>query len=232
MDISRLRAQSLFKALPDEALRAVLEASRPRTVAEGEYFFFQEDPAEHVYMLDRGQVKLKQVTADGQEVILNVAGPGEIFGLIGFIENSHYPVSAEAATECLALSWDRPALTRLARDYPQIALNAMSQMAARVSDFQGQIRTLATERVERRLARVLLRLARQVGRKVEDGVLIDLSVSRQDLAEMSGTTLYTVSRILSQWERQGIIKAGRERVTIRWPHGLVAIAEDLANGGE
>jgi CRP-like cAMP-binding protein len=106
----------------------------------------------------------------------------------------------------------------------------MGQMAQRLQEFQGQIRTLSTERVERRLARVLLRLVCQVGRKIEDGVLIDLSVTRQDLAEMSGTTLYTVSRILSQWERQGLVDSGRERVVIRNPHGLVMVAEDVPTG--
>ncbi len=227
MEISQLRSQPLFQGVPDEGLRTILEASHIRRVETGESFFFQEDPAEAVYLIELGQVKLLQVTADGQQVILNLASPGDFFGLIGFVAGSRYPVTAEAVSDCQARYWDRTALTRLSTSYPQIALNAMRQMAIRVSEFQGQIRTLATERVERRLARVLLRLARQVGKKVDEGVLIDLSVSRQDLAEMSGTTLYTVSRILSQWERQGLVNAGRERVTIRRPHGLVMIAEDV-----
>lgn len=83
------------------------------------------------------------------------------------------------------------------------------------------------ERVERRIARTLLRLVRQSGRKVSEEVLIDIPLSRQDLAEMNGTTLFTVSRTLSQWEQQGLIQAGRERIVIVMPHGLVSIAEDL-----
>jgi CRP-like cAMP-binding protein len=227
---ARQPAQPLFKGLAENELQAILEAGHPRNAQDGEYFFMQEDPAEHVYRLEQGQVKLGQVTAEGAQVILNVIGPGEIFGLIGFVENNLYPVSALAVNDCTALSWDRLGLVRLAESYPRLALNAMNHMAVRVSEFQGQIRALATERVERRLARVLLRLVRQVGKKVESGVLIDLSVSRQDLAEMSGTTLYTVSRILSQWDRAGLIEAGRERVVIRSPHGLVSIAEDLTPG--
>jgi len=86
---------------------------------------------------------------------------------------------------------------------------------------------LMTERVEQRVARALLRLARQVGQKADKGVLIGLPLSREDLAEMTGTTLYTVSRILSRWEDQDLVETGRERVLIRQPHGLVAIAEDL-----
>jgi CRP/FNR family transcriptional regulator, nitrogen oxide reductase regulator len=80
------------------------------------------------------------------------------------------------------------------------------------------------------IARTLLRLARQTGRKVKEGVLLDLPISRQDLAEMTGTTLYTVSRTLSQWETQGLIRSGREKIVILFPHGLVSIAEDLPFG--
>jgi CRP-like cAMP-binding protein len=111
---------------------------------------------------------------------------------------------------------------------PKLALNAVRMMADHVLEFQERFSQLATERVERRLARSILRLASQAGRKIEDGVLIDLPLSRQDLAEMNGTTLYTVSRIMSQWEEQGLVRLGRERVVIRFPHGLVRIAEDLA----
>jgi len=115
----------------------------------------------------------------------------------------------------------------LVRQMPQLALNAIQFMAQHLQEFQDRYRELATQRVERRLARTILRLASQTGRKVEEGVLIDMPLTRQDLAEMSGTTLYTVSRTLSKWETDGLIISGREKVIIRFPHGLVAIAEDL-----
>ncbi|MER3457798.1 MAG: hypothetical protein C4309_03385 [Chloroflexota bacterium] len=118
-------------------------------------------------------------------------------------------------------------MVRLMERTPRLAFNALRLLAGRVQELQDRVRELATERVERRVARTLLRLARQAGRKVENGVLIDLPLSRQDLAEMTGTTLFTVSRVLSRWEQQGLVEAGRERVLIRFPHGLVRIAEDL-----
>ncbi len=100
-------------------------------------------------------------------------------------------------------------------------------MYAHVQEMHARFRELATERVERRVARALLRLASQAGRRLADGVLIDLPLSRQEIAEMTGTTLFTVSRLLSEWERRGMIDAGRERVVIRNPHELVLIAEDI-----
>jgi CRP-like cAMP-binding protein len=108
-----------------------------------------------------------------------------------------------------------------------MGVNALGVLASHVREFQNRYRELATERVERRLARTILRLANQTGRKIEEGVLLDLPLTRQDLAEMSGTTLFTVSRILSRWEVDGLILSGRERLVIRFPHGIVRIAEDL-----
>ena len=104
-------------------------------------------------------------------------------------------------------------------------------MGERIQVLQDRLREMATERVERRIANTLLRLARQTGRKTPEGVQIDLPLSRQDLAELCGTTLYTVSRTLSRWEMDGIVEAGRERVVIRAPHRLVMIAQDLPDQG-
>jgi CRP-like cAMP-binding protein len=112
-------------------------------------------------------------------------------------------------------------------DSSTLALNGLRMVAQRFRDLQRRYKELATERVERRVARTLLRLTRQTGKRTAEGVLLDLPLSRQDLGELTGTTLYTVSRILSRWEQEGLIITGRERVTVRKPHGLVSIAEDL-----
>jgi len=108
---------------------------------------------------------------------------------------------------------------------PYLSFDLMKLMTNYIQEMQQRYRELATEKVERRIARSLLRLAAQMGTKMDSG--IELTFTRQDLAEMSGTTLYTVSRVLSDWERQGLVEAGRERVLIRNPHGMVSIAEEL-----
>lgn len=187
----------------------------------------QGDPADAVYQIESGRVRLSQVTTEGQQILLRVIGPGTVFGAIALAGVDAYPVTAEAAEGCTVLVWPRTALLGLIEQMPKLAINAIQLMAGHVQEFQDRFREMATQRVERRLARTLLRLASQTGRKTEEGVLIDLALTRQDLAEMTGTTLYTVSRILSQWESQGLVRSGRERVVIRHPHGLVKIAEDL-----
>ena len=124
-------------------------------------------------------------------------------------------------------SWDYESSIRLMERYPQISLNGLRLVASRFRELQDRYRELSTERVEQRVARALMRLARQAGKRTDEGVLLDLPLSRQDLGEMTGTTLYTVSRIMSRWEQYGLVVTGRERIVIRNPHGLVIIAEDL-----
>ena len=118
-------------------------------------------------------------------------------------------------------------MARLMERHSRLALNALRFVADRLHELQVQYRQLATEKVERRVARALLRLVQQAGRRVDTGVLIDLPLSREDIAQMTGTTLYTVSRIISRFEADRIVEAGRQRMVIRNPHRLMAVADDL-----
>lgn len=217
----------LFMGLSMAELRDIERAASLKHFENDAFLYFQGDPARHLHVLIEGSVKLTQLTPEGQQVILRYASPGEAFAVIAVLSEMDYPVSAQAAEDSLTLSWGRKAMRALMLQHPKLALNALEVLSRRTREFQDRIRELATERVERRIARALLRLARQTGRRMEEGVLIEMSLSRQDLAEMTGTTLYTVSRTLSQWESDGLIKSGREQVTILYPHGLVIIAEDL-----
>jgi CRP-like cAMP-binding protein len=222
-----LQNNALFAGLPHTALEDILQSAVERQVDESGFFFFQGDSADKLYILRQGRAKLIQITPDGQQVLLRLIGPWTLFGVIAMVEDSLYPITCQAAEDCKALSWTQKEILKLVAKYSQLALNGMHIMAEQVQEFQNRYRELATERVERRLARTILRLASQTGRKTPEGILINLPLTRQDLAEMTGTTLYTVSRIFSQWESQGLIQSGRERVVVRYPHGLVRIAEDL-----
>ena len=101
----------------------------------------------------------------------------------------------------------------------------MQTVGNRLQDAQARVIEMSSEQVEQRVAHALLRLAKQAGRKVERGVEIDFPVSRQDVAEMTGTTLHTVSRILSAWEQQGLVEGGRQRIVLRDAHRLHGLAE-------
>lgn len=226
-DITLLQRAPLFGGMDEEALEAALKVAYRRRIRQGEHFFFQDDPATTFYIVQEGRARLLQLTPEGHQVIIRYLGPGDAMGIIVALSDTVYPLSAEAVTDCLAMAWEGEAVLHLMERFPRLALNGMRLVAGRFRNLQNRYRELATERVERRVARALLRLARQTGKRTEEGVLLDLPLSRQDLGEMTGTTLYTVSRILRSWEQQGLISSGRERVVICNPHGLVTIAEDL-----
>lgn len=225
--INLLQEVEFFNGLSEDQIEAIHMESRRIELARGAYLFYQGDPAERVHVLLSGSLKLTQVTVEGQQIVMRYIQPGEAFTVLAVLEGIEYPASAEATMDSEILAWDRETMRGLMIKFPVITLNVLDIVAAHVREFQDRLRELSTERVERRIARALLRLANQAGRKVSDGVLINLSLSRQDLAEMTGTTLYTVSRTLSQWEDQGLVRSSREKVVILKPHGLVAVAEDL-----
>ncbi len=220
--------QSLpFTGLSEAELQAVIQAAQRRCIKPNAFIFHQGDPALAFYILIPGEVKLTQVTPEGHQVLVRFVGPGEGFGIIAALSNAVHPLSAQVVTDCLALVWNSEAMVRLMERFPRLALNALRMVSERHQELQKRYLELATERVERRVAHTVLRLAQQSGQKAEGGVLIDLPLSRQDLAEMTGTTLYTVSRIVSRWGEQGFIEAGREWLLIRNPHSLMIIAADL-----
>ena len=223
---------SLFRNLDQKGTEEIINASFQKELLAGEYFFHEDDPAEFAYVLVEGKVKLIQVTLDGHQIILGYLVPGRVFGIIALLKKVTYPVSAQAVGGCRALVWDQSKLNQLMERYPRIALNSLRIMSGQIRVFQNRVRDLSTKRVETRIARTVLRLARQSGVKIEGGVLIDLPISRQDLAEMAGTTLYTASRVLSDWEKQDIVQSSRQQIVIRYPHGLVSIAEDLPESGD
>lgn len=235
VDISYVRyveRSALFAGLDRQALEEVTTLARLRRVQAGGRFFYEGDPAAVLYVLVEGRVKFTQVTPEGHSVLLRLVGPAEMFGTVAALGDARHAATAEAITACAALAWNSATIRGFMQRYPTVALNTIRFLAGRVAEFQDRYRELATQRVERRVANALLRLTRQIGRTAEGGVLIDLTLSRQDIAEMTGTTLFTASRILSGWEAQGIIETDRARILVRKLQALEAIADDLPPGNE
>jgi CRP-like cAMP-binding protein len=217
----------LFQGLTPPELDKVIQAAHLHTIKRHNYFYHQDEIATRFYILIEGQVRLSEVTADGYQILVRFVSPGEAIGIISVLKNSVYPLATQAIEDCQALSWNSTTLKALMEQIPRIAINGIRLISQRWHEVEQRYRELATERVERRVAQTLLRLVRQVGQKASDGILIDLLLTRQDLADMTGTTQYTVSRILSRWEQEHLIKSQQGRVIICKPHGLTQIAEDF-----
>lgn len=217
----------LFRNLEEAARQEILTSGTRIRRRRGERIFRQGASAQFFYVLQEGRVRLTRLTSDGQLILLRFVVPGEAFGGVAALGDRAYPVSAEAAGDCAALAWNGRTMERLLRGHPQLAINFIDLLAERLHDMQARYEELATEQVEQRLARMLLRLVGRTGRRVEGGVLVDVRLSRQDLAEMTGTSLFTVSRILKRWQEAGVIKSQHRRILVCHPHGLVSIAEAL-----
>lgn len=231
IDLTTLAKCHLFQNLNEATLTAIVQSSTRRHYTSGTTIFYQEEPANVFYVLLQGNVRMYQITPEGHQVIVHFFGPGQGVGIIAALGQFAYPLTAEAVEDCLLLIWDSELMNQLMEKYPRLAMNAARTLAVRFRELQDRYRELATERVERRVARTLLRLAKQLGLKVEAGILINMTLSRRDLAEMTGTTLYSVSRIISKWENNAIVKTKREQIIICAPHDLVVIAEDLPPPG-
>ncbi len=219
---------AIFEGLSPGELDRLLAQTQRETLERGQVLFSQGDPARHCYILERGRMRLVQLHPDGRAVVHRILAPGEFFGGIAALGEEAYPVSAEAVDESTVLGWSGEAMHRILLAHPLVALNLLRVQARRIRELQERVNELAWMRVEQRIARAVLRLARQAGRRTEEGIVLELSLSREDLANLTGTTLYTASRVLSHWEQRGIVRAGRQRLVIRLPHALVEIAEDLS----
>ena len=223
-----LASVRLFAALPSETRALIARAGRILVHERGAFLFFEGEPSLDAYFLLEGQVKIVHETVDGQEIILRLIQPGEIFGGSGGWGGANYPATALALDSGRVFALPAAEFTRLMHELPDLSMSMVRELAARLREAEARVHELQVERVERRIARTLLRLAEKAGRKTTEGLLIELPQSRQHLAELTGATLTTVSRVLSEWDRQGLVQAGRERVTITNPHALVMIAEDIA----
>ncbi len=180
-----------------------------------------------MYVLTQGQVKLTQLSPDGQQVIMRMLVPGEMFAGIAILSpKKGYPVGAEAMADSCALTWEGKDLRSMADRYPALSLGIMDVMRAYIDEMQARYRELSTKRADQRVARALLRLTTQTGKRLSEGG-IEINILRQDLAQISGATIFTISRIFAKWEQQGLIETGRERIVIHKPHRLVRIADCL-----
>ncbi len=217
----------LFRDVTSKARDAFIANGRLHQINQGHYLFHQGEPADVFYIIISGEVKLVQVTPEGEQVILHYFGAGDGIGIIVVLGNMDYPASAEAVGDCQLLAWNRETTRRLMLQYPQLAFNGMELVVQRFADLQRQFQALSTQQVEQRIALAVLRLVRQFGKKIAEGILIDMPLSREDLAQMTGTNLYNVSRILRKWEQADLVSIGRKRVVLCQPHELVLISEGL-----
>jgi CRP-like cAMP-binding protein len=224
-----LAAMDLFQGLPATALAAVAAATRLRRLPKDQRIFSQGDDGVRAHAVIEGAVRIGQSGSDGAQVIIRFIGPGEMFGTVALFTDRRYPADAVTLAETLEASWSEAELLNLMTIYPPIAINVIRIIGKRLQEVQERVREIATQNAERRVAHAVLRLARQAGHSTIDGTAIEFPLRRKDVADVAGVTLHTASRILTAWEKNGLLVSRNQHLTIRRPAQILGIAEDSGN---
>lgn len=221
-----LRRVPYFAGLPAADMERVNQRFREQGFTPGETITFAGDPATHLYVVAAGKIKLLRHTLAGQDVLLDILTEGEFFGSLALLGDDIYPDSAQAQTPVCTLAISAEDFRAILSAYPSVALAVVDIMATRLRAAHETIRQLSAHSAEQRIAYTLLKLVDKLGEPDEVGLLIQMPLSREDLAAMTGATPETASRILSQLHKDGVIATGRQWIAVSDRDALAAIAEE------
>jgi len=223
-----LRSNPVFAAVPPREIEAVAglvteESHRPRA-----YVFMEGDAPRWFYVVKSGHVKIVRHSKSGKDVVLEMLGPGEIFGGVAVIEKRPYPASAQVTEATVVLKIPAEPVIALAERHPSFIREMALMIGRRLRAAHDSVKSLAVDPVEARLAGALLRLAEREGTRRKDGVTLPFQLTRQSLADMTGTTVETTIRVLGRWLRERLIVDESGRLVIGDLAGLRARAEGEA----
>jgi len=227
MQSLRLRETPILSPLSQHDWEKVKHLFIEKRFGKDDYIFFEGDPASWLGIVLEGRVKVIKHSEAGKDVVLNLIAPGEMLGEVSAFNGEPYPATAQAMEPTVVASIHQDDYLRLLKQYPALALKVIEEQGRRLRDAQEMIRSMAVERVERRIARILLKLAATTGLSSEKGITIELPLTRQDIADMAGATVETAIRTMSRFRKKGLVQTKRGRVTILEPHQLVKIAEEF-----
>lgn len=205
----------LFADLTPDELAEVDRRCHAHGFVAGEAVYHAGAPASRLYVVASGSVKVVMPTADGRETVVDLCGPGDPLGAVPALGQDRHADSAWALTPSCLLGLDSTEYARIMEDFPAVALATLKGVSRRLSESRQAVHLLAGAALPQRLAAMLLLLAERVGREWEGGVLIDVPLSREDLASMAGAATESVSRLLSTWKRSGLVDSGRRWIALR-----------------
>jgi CRP/FNR family transcriptional regulator, nitrogen oxide reductase regulator len=200
-----------FRTLPAAARGEVDADAHALTVAKGQVLFVEGQPATAVWAVEKGLIHILKSGPNGAEIILEVIAPGELFGAIVAIQDRAYPASAVVAEGGSVWQLGAATARSLCQRYPSLRAAIFEEVSGRLRSAHDRMRSIALERVEQRLARMLVTLSEKIGQGEEKQTL---KITRHELAEMIGTTVETAIRITSSWQRAGWIASARNELTI------------------
>lgn len=224
LDESLIAPLPPFRQLNSAQIRSILDLASPLRFDAETTIFAEGHDAERFYLLLDGHIRVVRHSVDGEQVISLHIPPGQLFGIAAALGRTTYPASAVAAAECIALSWPMTSWHNFVAEYPGFATETYKVVGGRVEAMNTTIMDMATKHVEQRIACAILRLMQQGGKRTDRGIEIGFPVTRQNISDMTGTTLHTVSRLLSAWEKDGVLESKRKHICITDAHQLVELS--------
>lgn len=210
---SLIQGFALFADVSPSDCSTIVACAREKRFARRQNIFSEGEPVRQVTLLLSGCVKITQIGVNGTEVILRLNGTGEVVGAFRLCADCHHCSTAQAVQPSTALVWDAVTFEKLLERYPAFRRNIVRALEERLQEMEQRFREVSTERVGSRLSSELVRLTNRLGRPSEGH--LEITLSRAELAQLTGTTLFTVSRLLCQWQTLGIVKIRREAVLVR-----------------
>lgn len=224
LDESLLTNLPPFRSLTHAQIREILDAAHTGRYDVGQSVFLEGTTVDRFFLLLDGHIRVQRTTAQGDHIILLHVAPGQLFGIGAALGYKAYPATAVAADDCVTLAWPNRLWPEFIARHDGFATHTYAAVGQRLNDMHTVIVDMATRQVEQRIASALLRLITQTGRKVDRGIEIDFPITRQNISDMTGSTLHTVSRLLSAWEKDGIVVSERKKITVTAPHRLVVLS--------
>lgn len=226
LDPSLLSPLPPFSRLTRDQISDILGQATIKRYESGATIFQEGAEADRFFLLLDGYIRVIHLTPAGEQVIALHIPSGQLFGIANALRRTAYPATAVAAAESLVLSWPSRVWDDFVANYDGFATESYKTVGDRMGEMHTRIAEMATLHVEQRIANVLLRLINQTGRKTDQGIEIDFPITRQDISEMTGTTLHTVSRLLSAWQKDGIVESRRKHIVVKDPHQLVVLCDN------
>lgn len=209
-----LRETPSFRRLSPEDRQRVADVARLRNYARGDLVFAEAEPSDYFYSVAAGRVKVVKTLPSGKEVILEVFGAGEPLGAVAVYEGRPFPASAIAMEETTCILIPRAAFFALLERHPTLVRGVLSGLSLRLIELTKRLAELSGGRVEARFARLFLKLAQDVGQPQDGGTFVPLPLSRQELADMTGTTIETCIRIMSRWGKDEVVRTDKNGFTV------------------
>ena len=219
--IKNLKKIDLFKNLSDEELKELEHYVTTAMYGKKEDIFTEGDAPEWFYIVLTGKIKVTKISHDGKEIILEIISPYDIFGGVAVLRNFPYPANAVAMEDSEILKISRKNLMRLVDRFPNLMFCIALQLGDRMKSSYDSLKNIALERVEARIAALLLKLGNKVGVETDAGLMIDMRLTKQDVADMVGTTVETSIRTFSKFRKDGLVMDSDGKIIIKDREGLM-----------